>query len=370
MRSVVLIKFDLDTVLVEERCRTSPLAERVIAAIGDHVPVQFIDDARTFIRPDHTARDPFAASKRRMVLMRRSAPFLMGCPAGSNEFACCGYLVMVLASNCPMDCSYCFLQEYVADNPALQIYANYTDVFDELDRLRPRGAGLKQRVGTGELADSLAFDSITGIAGDLVEYFARHDHLLLELKTKTDEIENLLRTDPKGHTLVSWTLSPDRVFRSSEHRTASPDARIAAAHRVLEAGYKVAFHLDPIIAYPEAEQDYAELVEQLFATIPPDRVAFISMGGLRMTPDLRRRARQRFPQDPMLVGEEVLSPDGRYRTFTALRLRLYARLRELIARANPRMPIYLCMENASAHQRVFGAAPPSPARLGADLAGA
>ncbi len=89
-----------------------------------------------------------------------------------------------------------------------------------------------------------------------------------------------------------------------------------------------------------------------------------------MTPELRRRARQRFPQDPMLVGEEVLSPDGRYRTFTPLRLKLYARLRELIARANPRMPIYLCMENAGAYQRVFGSAPLAPAHLGAHLAGA
>jgi spore photoproduct lyase len=364
------MRFDLDTVLVEERCRTSPLVERVIGAVGDRVLVRFINDARAVIRPDFTARDPFAAGKRQMVLMRRDAPFLMGCPAGSAKFACCGYLVMVLASNCPMDCSYCFLQEYVADNPALQIYTNYTDVFEELDRLRPRGAGLKQRVGTGELADSLAFDSITGIAGDLVEYFARHDHLLLELKTKTDEIENLLRVDPKGNTLVSWTLSPERVFHSSEHRTASPDARIAAARSVLEAGYKVAFHLDPIIAYPEAEQDYAELLEKLFATIPPYRVSFISMGGLRMTPDLRRRARQRFPQDPMLVGEEVLSSDGRYRAFTPLRLKLFGQLRERIALANSRMPIYLCMENAGAYQRVFGAAPSSPARLGADLAGA
>src|SRR5579859_2455468 len=197
MRSVARVRFEMDAVLVEEGCRTTPLAERVIAAVSDRVPVSFIADARTAIRPDHASPDPFAAGKRRMVLMRRNAPFLMGCPAGSNEFACCGYLVMVLASNCPMDCSYCFLQEYVADNPALQIYANYTDVFEELDRLRPRGAGLKQRVGTGELADSLAFDSMTGIARDLVEYFARRNHLLLELKTKTDEIENLLRVDPK-----------------------------------------------------------------------------------------------------------------------------------------------------------------------------
>ena len=29
-----------------------------------------------------------------------------------------------------MDCSYCFLQEYLADNPGFQVYANYASAFD------------------------------------------------------------------------------------------------------------------------------------------------------------------------------------------------------------------------------------------------
>jgi hypothetical protein len=71
----------------------------------------------------------------------------------------------------------------------------------------------------------------------------------------------------------------------------------------------------------------------------------------------------------MLLSEDVLAPDGRYRTFTPLRLRLYTKLREQIQTANPQLPVYLCMEGPSAHQRVFGAIPPAPAALGARLAG-
>ncbi len=362
------MRFELDALFIEEACRESVLVRRVTAQIPAHIPVRYIEEARTVTRAETQSSDTFAASKRRMVLMRRRAPFLMGCPAGAQEFACCGYLVMVLASNCPMDCSYCFLQEYVADNPAWQIYANYRNVFDELDRLGRSTPSRSLRVGTGELADSLAFDSVTGISRELVQYFATRENLLLELKTKTDEIDGLLDIDPKGRTLVSWTLSPERVYHSSEHHTASPSARIAAAARVLDSGYKVAFHFDPIIAYPEAENDYAALLEQLFDAVSPQRITFVSMGGLRLTPTLRAIARQRFPRDSMMLGEEVLSSDGRYRAFAPLRLRLYAKLRERIARANPQLPIYLCMENASVHHRVFGAAPAAPASLGARLA--
>jgi spore photoproduct lyase len=362
------MKFDLDAVLVEESCADSPLAARVLRAVPRDLPVAQIADAREAALPDAGARDPFGAGKRRLVIARRKTPFLMPCPAGSSKFACCGYLVLTLASNCPMDCSYCFLQEYLADNPAFQIYANYADSFDELERLIANARGRSFRVGTGELADSLAFDSITAISRDLIEFFAARENLTLELKTKTDEIENLLAVDPRGRVMVSWTLSPDAVFRSSEHRTASPSARIAAARAVLDAGYRVAFHFDPLIAYPEAERDYVRLIDELMDVVPPKEIAFVSMGGLRMTPRLRGIARGRFADDPMLCGEDVLAPDGRFRTFTPLRLSLYRTLAERFRKAGAEMPAYLCMEPASVHERVFGAAPSRPATIGERLA--
>jgi DNA repair photolyase len=361
--------FRLDALFVEDDCRNSTLALRVLGRIPPDVEVRYIADGRAAAMPDRGARDPFTAGKRRIVIMRRRAPFLMACPAGSAEFACCGYLVLALASNCPMDCSYCFLQEYLANNPGFQVYANYADAFDELENLRRRVPGRTFRVGTGELADSLAFDKITGLSRDLVEFFAARERLTLELKTKTDEIDNLLDIDPKGRTIVSWTLSPDAVFRSSEHGTASPSERIAAARRVLEAGYSLAFHLDPIIAYRDAARDYGALLDELLDSIAPERIAFFSLGTLRMTPALRTIARRRFPDDRMLIGEEVLAPDGRYRAFAPLRVALYRAIAERIRRAAPRVPQYLCMESASVHERVLGARPSSPAALGERLAG-
>jgi spore photoproduct lyase len=359
------MNFELHAVLIEEACRTSALATRIAGAVAPPVEVRYVADGRLAARPVTGTSDPFGEGKRRMVVMRRRSPFLMGCPANSAQFACCGYLVLVLASNCPMDCSYCFLQEHIANNPGLQVYANYHDAFGELDRLGDSGRSF--RVGTGELADSLAFDSLTGISCDLVRYFAGRDNLLLEFKTKTDEIDNLLQLDPRGHTLVSWSLSPMLVFTTSEHRTSPPPSRINAARRVYDAGYKVAFHFDPIIAYPEAERDYLALLDDVFDMVPPKAVAFFSIGGLRMTPALRSAARRRFPTDPMLLGEEVLADDGRYRTFAPLRLRLFSKLRERIAKARLDLPVYLCMETASAHRQVLGSAPPTPAALGTRL---
>src|SRR5712671_3416155 len=145
------MNFELDEIVIEERCRQSALAARVISRAPAAVPVNFIADARDAIRPTASAADPFGAGKRRMAVMYRRAPFLMACPAGSSEFACCGYMVLVLASNCPMDCSYCFLQEYLADNPGFQVYANYASAFDELERATRRAPGARSASAPGSL---------------------------------------------------------------------------------------------------------------------------------------------------------------------------------------------------------------------------
>ena len=362
------MKFDLDRIYIEDACRDRALARRVLAHTPSIAPVSFVADGRLAARTVAEGADSFAAGKRRMVIMRRRSQFLMACPAGSAKFACCGYLVLTLASNCPMDCSYCFLQEYVADNPGFQVYANYEDAFAEIDKLSSSAPARHFRIGTGELADSLAMDSLTGLSLELVNFFAARENLTLEFKTKTDEIENLLTVDPKDGVLVSWTLSPRAVFEACEHRTASPSARIAAARRVLDAGYRVAFHLDPMIAYPDADRDYLELMDELFSTISPAKISFVSMGGLRMTTGLRAAARRRFPKDAMLLGEDVLGEDGRYRTFAPMRIRLYKILADKFKSAGADVPSYLCMENSSVHERVFGAPAPHPAAAGERLA--
>src|ERR1700681_2540750 len=155
------MKFDLDALFIEHGCADSALTARIVRAIQSHVPVLQIADAREVAI---SARDQFGAGKRTMIVARRKTPFLMACPAGSAKFACCGYLVLTLASNCPMDCSYCFLQEYVADNPGFQIYANYDDAFVEIDKLISAAPNRHFRIGTGELADSLAMDSLTDLS--------------------------------------------------------------------------------------------------------------------------------------------------------------------------------------------------------------
>jgi spore photoproduct lyase len=350
-----------DEMLIEHGSEETPIVRRCRER-APGVPVRVIDD-REALRGQE-----FSAAKRRLLLAPRRGAFLEHCPAGTRGMACCNYLVLTFASNCPMDCGYCFLQDYLADAPALTAYVNPDDALAEVGRLLDAHPGRRFRIGTGELADSLALDPLTGLSRDLVPFFAARPNALLELKTKTDCVDDLVAMDPRERVVVSWSLAPGSAMRFAETGTASLPARFAAMRRAADAGYKIGVHLDPLIEHEGWEEGYRDLVHAIASAVSAARVAWVSMGALRLSPALRTRMRARFPGTPLLAGEQVPAADGKWRDFQPLRVRMYRSVRRLVEDALPHVPLYLCMETPDVWERVFGAAPLRDQELGALLA--
>jgi spore photoproduct lyase len=348
--------YQLHEILIERGEEDAPVVQRTLMRLP-HVPVRIVDKDWERQAGDGNGNDAFAAGKRRLFFTRQRATFLEHCPAGTPGLVCCNYLVVSLISNCPMDCSYCFLQEYLANNPLLKVFTNVEDLLHEVAAVADRQPWRQFRIGTGELSDSLALDPLLGFSADLVPFFAARKNILLELKTKSDCVDGLLALDPKDRVVVSWSLAPAEIVESEEHGTASLSARLIAARQVQEAGYKLGFHFDPLIEYPDWEAGYHDLVTQLFSTIDTRRVAWVSLGSLRLTPALRATVRQRFPQTRILSGEQVPCADGKWRTFQALRVKMYRTLTGWLKEATPQVPLYMCMETAPVWEKVFGHAP-------------
>jgi len=312
----------------------------------------------------HVVKDPRdaercspAAGKRRLVLRRRHGSFLDACPAGTAGLVCCNYLALNLGSGCPLDCSYCFLQEYVANNPVLKVFTNIEDALAQVDAVIKAHPQRAFRVGTGELADSLALDRVTAISRHLVPFFAGQENALLELKTKTDCIEELLHMDPNDRVVVSWSVNALPVTEADEPRTAPLRRRLEAARCVQEAGYRTGFHLDPLVEFDGWEREYRRTVEEVFAAVDLRRVAWVSLGSLRLTPGLRRIMRLRGVSGPAAQGELVPCADGKVRVWRGLRLRMYRRVLAELRRLAPGVPVYLCMEPPDVWKRIMGEVP-------------
>jgi spore photoproduct lyase len=350
-----------EAVWIERGEQDSDLARRLQVRLPD-VPVHVLDS------PGAAEPRIFGEGKQRLVVQRHRGTFLHHCPAGTTGMVCCNYLVLNFGSNCPFDCSYCFLQDYLANNPALKIFCNVTDGLAEIDAVLRAHPERTFRVGTGELADSLALDHLTDLSCELVPFFARRRNALLELKTKSACVDNLLGLDPQERVVVSWSMNARAVVARDEPGTATLDERIAAARRVQEAGYRLGFHFDPLIAHEGWEAGYQEIIATLFRTIDARRVAWVSLGSLRMTPGLKAAIKVRPHGMQLLCSELVPGPDNKERLWRGLRVKMYRRMLEWLRAVDARMPVYICMEPADVWEKVLGEAPPDR-ELGQRLGG-
>lgn len=358
-----------ETLFIERGEETSAVARHAIAALPG-VPVVLVDDPRA-AEPagTETAGDAFAAGKRRLLLRRERGRFLAACQAGTPGLVCCNYLTLTLVSNCPYDCTYCFLQEYVANNPTIKAVTNVDDAVAELAAVADGHPERRFRIGTGELADSLALEPLLGHLPAVVAFAAARENVVLELKTKSDQVEPLLGLDHRDRVVVSWSLSPAAVAAREEHGTATFAARLAAAARCQAAGYRVGFHFDPMVDDDEAEPAYRDSVAALAAAVDPRRIAWFSLGSLRVSAPLRGIIRARHQDSRVLLAEHVRAADGKWRVFQARRVALYRRMALWLKEAAPEVPLYLCMEPPAVWARVFGTVPRDPRALAAVIDG-
>lgn len=304
--------------------------------------------------------------KQHLLLCRNRGQFFKPCP-GTKEYRCCKYEVLSTGMNCPMDCAYCILQAYM-NTPWITHYVNTGDLLAELDQVLDADSARRHRIGTGEFTDSLALDRITGLSRILVEYFAGKPNAVLELKTKSAVVGNLASLAHRGRTIVAWSLNSPAVVRREELRSATLDERLEAAAQCAAWGYRLAFHFDPIIDYPGWQDGYGEAIRLLFARVPAESIAWISLGALRYLPRLKEIGIQRFPGSSIYFQEFVDGLDGKSRYYRKRRVGLYQYIyRQLMHYADPRTCIYFCMESSEVWQEVMGFDPETEGGIAAML---
>lgn len=301
--------------------------------------------------------------KKSIYLSAKRGAVMRPCASLSSEYLCCNVQVLETVSNCPFECSYCFLQNYLNDG-RMKVIGDTGAVLQEVREKIKAEPRRFFRIGTWELGDSLALEPFTGAASELVEAFASLPNAVLELKTKSSSVEGLLDLRHGGRTVIAWSLNPQAVIQSEEHGTADLDSRLQAMGKVAEAGYLIAAHFDPMIVHPGWEQGYADLARRVFQAVPAERIAWISIGSLRFNPEMKKTIEDHFPDSRITASEMIPGPDGKVRYVKPLRLALYGLLYDAIRRYGPKDGlVYLCMERWDVWKRVFGDHPQSIGHL-------
>lgn len=324
-----------------------PLVERIVDRVAGRIPIE-TKTGRELKEEIEACEDPVGYGKKLIFLTHNTGEKVIACP-GTKCHICCGYQIISPLSGCPMDCSYCFLQPYLKYRSTLTLDVDIEKVTNRLREILSRTG--YQRWGTGEFSDSLALEEILPFHGDIINTVLEYEDRFIELKTKSVFKPELIPADPR--VMIGFSLNVEEVVEREEKLTASLETRLAQARAVIERGFSVCFHFDPVIDRDDLLDSYRELFHRVTEMFPIDRVGYISLGTLRFHSDLAKIMRYRNPDSRLFEASFIKAPDGKWRYPENRRIRIYRRILEGVDRAWLER-IYLCMESGDVTRAVFG----------------
>jgi len=342
-------------IYLEEASLDYSLTQKILDKL-DRVPREVIRNPQKIVQELHDSKDWIGEGKKYLLIAKQKGNFVKPCPC-TPRYLGCNYFIINLVFNCPLDCTYCILQDYLS-HPLITAFVNLEDLWRELDIFLQKREGKHLRIGTGELGDSLVLDHLTENSKDLISYFRGKGKTFLELKTKTVEINNILKLKPADNVVISWSLNTFKIAREEEKGAPGVEERIKAAWQVSEKGFKLGFHFDPLIRYSGWEEEYAEVIGRMLKMVDPRKISWISLGSLRFPPSLKPLLKQRFPGTKIIYDEFIKGKDGKLRYFKPLRLELYQKIVSFIkSYGGERIPLYFCMESEEVWRKVMDWAP-------------
>ena len=324
-------------IYLEKTVADSPLAHRA-RQMFPNAQVEIIE------KKQRVGSANFSRRTETLLIHQEQYDFVKPCPCSQGS-AGCGYNLINLGFGCRFECEYCFLQQY-QNLHAILLPANVQDFLAKIDQTNWRkGFFDRPRIGSGEFTDSLVFDELTQYSHDIVPFFRARPHLQFEFKTKSVCIEGLLQEGGAENVVVSWSVNAPAFIEQVEHFTPSLTQRLTAAAQVVQAGYRVGFHFDPVVPVAGWQESYAQTARQIAQSVPVEQVAWISVGLLRFSRELKKAVENRFPNNTILDGEFLLDFDGKMRYPQTLRQEVYDYLVPLLRQLFPHTQVYICMED-------------------------
>lgn len=343
-------EFQPQVIYLDPQVKHLPVTKRILKKYPK-LPVHHVEHRRDIKFPQNHTH-----AKKQLYIARHQGQAIKTCQ-GMGDYVCCQYHTIALVSDCHLECTYCILQDYLKNNPVITMYANVDEIFEQIASQLSKNPDKILRVGTGELSDSLALDHITEFSRDLVEFANNHKNVVLELKTKTANIKNLLDLKHQGNVVISWSVNPQSYIQREEHKCDSLKDRLNAARLCADKGYPIGFHLDPLLYFDDWEQEYEQLIDQIAGLFEGKEISWVSVGSLRFTPGLKKITQERFPKSTIMTAEMYPSPDGKTRYFRPIREDMYRKVTGFIRQRLRKVPQYLCMETKAVWRHVYGEIP-------------
>lgn len=270
------------------------------------------------------------------------------CPVASEKTRCCNLLTLDAVESCGFDCSYCSIQSFYNQN-TISFDSSFATKLKNLELDKNR----TYHIGTGQSSDSLMWGNREGILDALFLFAKTNPNVILEFKTKSDNISYFLENDVPKNILCTWSLNTPTIIKNEEHLTASLDKRIKSARKIADKGVKVGFHFHPIVEYENYLSEYKKIYEQLLNDFTADEVALVSFGTLTFIKPVIKQLREReFRSKITQMPFEDASGKSSYPYAT--KIEMFKSAYESFMPWHKDVFFYLCMEDHEMWDKTFG----------------
>ena len=265
------------------------------------------------------------------------------CPVASPKTVCCNLRTIDAVENCSFGCSYCTIQTFYTSD--IRINQNMTEKLKEIHLEKDRF----YHFGTGQSSDSRE-----GVLSAHCQFAAANPNILMEFKTKSQNISFFLENDVPENIVCSWSLNPETIILNEEHFTASLPERLAAARSLADRGIKVAFHFHPMVYYSEWQTGYADIVQDIIGQFKPDEVLFISFGSVTLIKPVMQKIRDLGNPSKILQMDFVADPHGKLTYPDHIKIEMFSHMYRAFSDWHNRVFFYLCMEKPEIWMQSFG----------------
>ncbi|WP_331775552.1 SPL family radical SAM protein [Sulfurospirillum sp. 1612] len=273
---------------------------------------------------------------------------LGSCPVASPKTRCCNLMTLDAVESCGFDCSYCSIQSFYNENK-IGFDKNFAQKLKNL-KLDPNK---NYHIGTGQSSDSLLWGNKAGIMDALFDFARENPNVILEFKSKSDNIKYLLDHDVPKNILCTWSINTPTIIKNEEHLSASLENRIKSARALADKGVLVGFHFHPIVVYENYLNEYRETIETITSQFSHQEVALVSFGTLTFIKPVIKKLRNRDFKSKILQMP-LVDASGKFSYPLETKLEMFQNAYQAFAPWHQKVYFYLCMEDQSLWKPVFG----------------
>jgi len=316
-----------------------------ITALQQHMK-QLKTDAKSYDKNQN--KKPVKPEKSQVVSTVSDTNVYGWCPVASEKTVCCNLRTIDAVESCSFGCTYCTIQTFYRDK--VTIDANLKEKLENIN-LEPDHL---YHIGTGQSSDALVWGNRNGILDDLMDFTRQHPNVLLEFKTKSDNISYFLENEIPLNIVCSWSLNPQIIIDNEEHYTASLERRLASARTVADKGIKVSFHFHPIIYYDNWNAAYSQIAEMILQQFSPEEILFISFGSVTFIKPVIKKIRERGLPTKILQMDFVTDPHGKLTYADEIKIEKFSLMYQAFKSWHDKVFFYLCMEKESLWEKSLG----------------